>query len=223
MLKSEDLFDLTFTIARALFLKCKYPFEIFPMLGKFIEELGTELDCETFSNPSRGIWIAKSASVCKTAMIYPPCIIDDGAEVRHCAFIRGRAIIGKGAILGNSCEIKNAIMLDDAKAPHFNYCGDSILGHGAHMAAGTITSNVKADGGNITIYSETERIESGMKKLGALIGDNAEIGCGTVLSPGTVIGKGARIYPLSFVRGSVPDGAIYKSKSEICEILNERK
>lgn len=218
-MKTEDLFDIDNTIAKPLFLSHDHPWEIIANIKEFIFKFGEKLDISRFFSPNNGVWIAKSAKICDSAMISPPCIIDEGAEIRHCAFIRGSAIIGKNAVLGNSCEIKNAIMFDNSKAPHFNYLGDSILGCFSHMSAGVITSNVKSDGGKVTIHLEDKDIYTNMSKLGALIGDNSEIGCGTVLCPGTVVGRGARIYPLSFVRGKVPSCAIYKAKGEISEII----
>jgi NDP-sugar pyrophosphorylase family protein len=173
------------------------------------------LDPAQFDMPQQNVWIAKSAKVAPTACINPPCIIDENAEIRHCAFIRGSAIVGKGAVVGNSTEVKNAILFDGVQIPHFNYCGDSILGYKAHMAAGVITSNVKSDKTNVSIRTDEGRIETGLRKLGALVGDFVEIGCNTVLNPGTVIGRNTTVYPLSRVRGFIPGGHIYKSETEI--------
>ena len=209
---AAELFDLSHTLAAPLLEKYEYPWQCLPGLSAFITELGGTLDPERFDHPSEGVWIAKSATVAPTAFIGAPCIVDEEAEIRHCAYIRGSALIGKGAVVGNSTEVKNAILFDGVQIPHFNYCGDSILGYRAHMAAGVITSNVKADKTNVTIRFGRERIETGLRKLGAILGDGVELGCNTVCNPGTVIGRGTRVYPLTRVRGYVPANSILKGE-----------
>ncbi len=212
---TQQLFDLSHTIAASLFCGDVAPYSVLSGLSDKIVELGQSLDPALFDMPQENVWIAKSAKVAPTACIMPPCIIDEDAEIRHCAFIRGSAIVGKGAVVGNSTEVKNAILFDGVQIPHFNYCGDSILGYKAHMAAGVITSNVKSDKTNVSIRTDGGRIETGLRKLGALVGDFVEIGCNTVLNPGTVIGRNTTVYPLSRVRGFIPAGHIYKSETEI--------
>ena len=209
-LTTDRLFDIDRTIAAELFSGADYPWQALERLGGFIETLGAGLDeCEY---ERRGnVWIARDARVASSAQITGPCIIDRGAEVRHCAFIRGRALIGKGCVVGNSTEIKNSLLFDGAQAPHFNYVGDSILGYRSHIGAGVITSNVKCDCTNVNACG----VETGMRKLGALIGDFAEIGCGAVLCPGSVVGRYATVYPLSLVRGWVPEDSIFKSPEYI--------
>ena len=212
---TEDLIDLTRSIAAPFFAADEEPYRVLSGLADKIIELGKTLDTELFDSPQENVWIAKSAKVAPSACIMPPCIIDEGAEIRHCAFIRGSAVVGKGAVVGNSTEVKNAVLFDGVQIPHFNYCGDSILGYKAHMAAGVITSNVKSDKTNVSIRTEDGRIETGLRKLGALVGDFVEIGCNTVLNPGTVIGRNTMVYPLSRVRGMIPAGHIYKSETQI--------
>lgn len=210
-----ELYDLDHTIAKALFLRHTYPWEILRELKDFILKLGKTLPASEYDNPAEGVWIAKDAKVFPSAYIGAPCIIDHGAEIRHCAFIRGSAIIGKNSVFGNSCEIKNAIIFDDAQAPHYNYIGDAVLGWHAHMGAGSITSNVKSDRTNIVIRCGRETAETGMYKIGAMLGDYVEVGCNSVLNPGTIIGRHTNIYPLSRVRGVVMEGSIYKSADNI--------
>lgn len=212
---TQQLFDLNHTIAAPLFGEEAAPYSVLSGLSDKIVEIGQSLNPALFDMPQENVWIAKSAKVAPTACIMPPCIIDENAEIRHCAFIRGSAIVGKGAVVGNSTEVKNAILFDGVQIPHFNYCGDSILGYKAHMAAGVITSNVKSDKTNVSIRTDEGRIETGLRKLGALVGDFVEIGCNTVLNPGTVIGRNTTVYPLSRVRGFIPAGHIYKSETEI--------
>ena len=220
-MKIAELLDTTHTIAAELFEGKTYPWEVLDEIKPFILKLGETLPEDEFEHPAEGIWIAKDAKVFPSAYIGAPCIIDQGAEIRHCAFIRGSAIVGKGAVVGNSTEVKNAILFDGVQIPHFNYCGDSILGYKAHMAAGVITSNVKSDKTNVSIRTDEGRIETGLRKLGALVGDFVEIGCNTVLNPGTVIGRNTMVYPLSRVRGIIPAGHIYKSETQI--VLKEEK
>ncbi len=204
-----DLFDFSRTIAAPLFSEKAYPWEALRSLQSFIYETGESLTDEYIRTGD--IWIARDAVVAPTACISGPCIIDHGAEIRHGAFIRGSVIIGKNCVVGNSSEVKNSILFDGAQAPHFNYVGDSILGFKAHIGAGVITSNLKSDKTSVTVCG----IDTGLRKLGALIGDHAEIGCGAVLCPGTMIGRNSTVYPLSMVRGCVPPGYIYKSAENI--------
>ena len=218
----KELFDLTHTSAAPLLSSVKYPWEALPRLRDFIFELGNTLSADEFDSPTEGIWIAKSAKISPSAAISSPCIIEKDAEIRHCAFIRGSVIVGKNAVVGNSCELKNCILFDGAQVPHFNYVGDSVLGFKAHMGAGAITSNVKSDKTPVTISASGERVQTGAKKLGAILGDGVEVGCNSVLNPGTVIGKNSNIYPLSSVRGYVPPMHIFKSHGCITVKINER-
>lgn len=215
MVEIQELYDLEKTIARELFNGKKYPWEVLAEIHDFILTLGPTLSGELFDNPSEGVWIAKDAKIYPTAYIGSPCIIDSGAEVRPGAFIRENAIVGKGAVVGNSTELKNVVLFDKVQVPHYNYVGDSVLGFKAHMGAGAITSNVKADKTLVIIKQPGEPIETGRKKVGAMLGDFAEIGCNTVLNPGTVIGRNASVYPTSCVRGVIPEGHIYKDKDNI--------
>lgn len=211
----NDLFDLNETIAAELFEGKTYPWEVLPDISAFILKLGETLSSEEYEKRGDDIWIAKDASVAPTACINGPCIIGKGAEVRHCAFIRGSAIVGEGAVVGNSTELKNVVLFNKVQVPHYNYVGDSILGFKSHMGAGSITSNVKSDKRLVVIKSDKETVETGRKKVGAFLGDNVEVGCGSVLNPGTVIGRDSNIYPLSSVRGVVPADSIYKAQGEI--------
>ena len=211
----DTLFDLSHTIAAPYLSTFQKPWDALSALSDYIISLGHQLPSDQYDNPRENVWIAKSASVAPSAVIGAPCIICDRAEIRHCAYIRGSAIVGEGAVVGNSCELKNCILFDGVQVPHFNYVGDSILGYKSHMGAGSVTSNVKSDKTNVTIRTENGRIETGRRKLGALIGDRVEIGCNCVLNPGTVIGRDTSVYPLTSVRGLVPGGCIVKSASEI--------
>ena len=210
----ENLYNTDETIAKDLILSEKYPWKLLPKINEFILELGPRLDKEIFNQIGENIWVAKSAKISPTASITGPVIIDENAEVRHCAFIRGKAIIGKNAVVGNSTELKNAILFNNVQVPHYNYVGDSILGYKAHMGAGSITSNVKSDKTNVQIKGN-ETIDTNLRKVGAFLGDGVEVGCNSVLNPGTVIGRNSNIYPLSCVRGVIPENSIYKSKNEI--------
>lgn len=212
-----EMMDLSYTIAAPLFEGKTYAWEVLPEIESYILQLGPTLPADEFDNPSEGVWIAKDAKVFPSAYIGKPCIIDHGAEIRHCAFIRGSAIVGKGATVGNSVELKNVILFDGVETPHYNYVGDSVLGHKAHMGAGSITSNVKADRQLVTIKAEDEQIFTGRKKVGAMLGDYAEIGCNCVLNPGTVVGSHSNVYPTSSVRGVIPANSIYKSANDIVE------
>ena len=217
MLLISDLLDLDRTIAAELFADKQYPWEVLDEIKPFILALGPALSGDLYDNPSPGVWVARDAEVYKTAFISAPCIIDSGAQIRHGAFIRGSAIIGKNAVVGNSAELKNAVLFDSVQVPHYNYVGDSILGYKAHMGAGSITSNVKGDRTPVCVKNGDEVLETGRKKFGAVLGDFAEIGCNSVLNPGTVIGRHTQVYPLSSVRGVIPPNSIYKSSSDIIE------
>ena len=213
--KIEDLYNLDETIAKPLLEKFVYPWEVLKSIGEFIIELGKTLNPEIYELRGETIWIAKSAKIMESAYINGPAIIGENTEIRHCAFIRGKAIIGNNCVVGNSTELKNVILFNNVQVPHYNYVGDSILGYKSHMGAGAITSNVKSDKKLVVIKSDKEKIETGLKKVGAMIGDFVEIGCGSVLNPGTIIGKNTNIYPLSSVRGVVSENSIYKNKNEI--------
>lgn len=215
MVEIKDLLDLEKTIAVGLFEGKTYPWEVLPEISDYILKLGETLSEEDFDHPSEGVWIAKDAKVFPSAYIGSPCIIDSGAEVRHCAFIRGSAIVGKGAVVGNSTELKNVVLFDKVQVPHYNYVGDSVLGYKAHMGAGSITSNVKSDKTLVVIKQPGAPIETKRKKVGAILGDNVEIGCNSVLNPGTVIGRDSNVYPTSCVRGVIPANSIYKDKDNI--------
>lgn len=212
----NNLLDLDKTIAKSIFKDKDFPWEVLKDIKEFIINLGKTLPKEKFIEKSDNVWIARSAKIAETASINGPCIIDEEAEIRHCAFIRGSAIIGKKAVVGNSTELKNVILFDNVQVPHFNYIGDSILGYKAHMGAGSITSNVKSDKSLVNIHTNPE-IKTNLKKMGAILGDNVEVGCNSVLCPGTIIGRNTNIYPLSLVRGVIPEKSIYKNKNEIVE------
>ncbi len=213
----KELYTLEETIAADLFRGITYPWEILPKISEFILELGSTLSEEDYEKRSENIWIARSAKVAPTAYINGPVIIGKNAEIRHCAFIRGNAIIGEGAVVGNSTELKNVILFNKVQVPHYNYVGDSILGFKAHMGAGSITSNVKSDKKLVVVKTPEGNIETGLKKFGAMLGDEVEVGCGSILNPGTVVGSHSNIYPLSSVRGYVPRESIYKNQGEIAE------
>jgi len=214
-IKSANLFDFDKTIAKD-FVSCyEYPWEVLPHIKEFILELGKSLPKDEYDNPKENIWISKSATIFPSASITGPCIIDHDAEIRHCAFIRGNVIIGKGAVVGNSTELKNAILFDKVQVPHFNYIGDSILGYKSHMGAGAVTSNVKSDKSLIAVKLANLKIETGLKKFGAMLGDNVEVGCNSVLCPGTVIGRNSNIYPSSCVRGFIQQDSIFKNAENI--------
>lgn len=215
--KIRNLYDLEKTIAADLFMQAEYPWELLPKISSFIVELGEKLPKDKFKEISEHVWVADSAKIAPTAYISGPAIIDEEAEVRHCAFIRGNAIVGKGAVVGNSTELKNVILFNKVQVPHYNYVGDSILGFKAHMGAGSITSNVKSDKTLVVVKDGEEKIETGLKKFGAMLGDNVEVGCNSVLNPGTVIGRNANVYPTSMVRGCIPAGSIYKKQGEIAK------
>ncbi len=214
----KSLYNLDETIAKDLFDGVIYPWEVLPKISEFILRLGDSLPFSEYDQVGEDIWIAKSAHVFDSAYIHGPAIIGRDAEVRQCAFIRGNAIVGEGAVVGNSTELKNVILFNKVQVPHYNYVGDSILGYKAHMGAGSITSNVKSDKKPVIVKTPDGNLETGLKKFGAMLGDGVEVGCNSVLNPGTVIGRGSRIYPLSCVRGFVPAGSIYKKQGEIVDI-----
>ena len=214
-----NLYNLEETIAKDLLQSVTYPWEALDKISDYILEIGKTLDLNKYDKIGEDVWIAKSANVMHTAYIKGPAIIGENAEIRHCAFIRGKAIIGEGAVVGNSTELKNVILFNKVQVPHYNYVGDSILGYKAHMGAGSITSNVKSDKKLIIIKNGKEQIETGIKKIGAMIGDEVEVGCGSILNPGTVVGRNSNIYPLSSVRGVIPPNSIYKRQNEIVEKL----
>ncbi|MCI8584775.1 MAG: UDP-N-acetylglucosamine pyrophosphorylase [Lachnospiraceae bacterium] len=214
-LKIADLYDLQETIAAELFEGLTYPWEALPKIGDFIRKLGASLPEEEYEKVGEDVWIAKDATVYPSAYIHGPAIIGKGAEVRHCAFIRGNALVGEGAVVGNSTELKNVVLFNKVQVPHYNYVGDSILGYKAHMGAGSITSNVKSDKKLVVVHAPEGEIETGIKKFGAMVGDQVEVGCGSILNPGTVVGRETNIYPLSSVRGVVPERSIYKKQGEI--------
>lgn len=211
----SELYDLKETIAAGLLEGLTYPWEALPKIHDFIIDLGESLPKDIYEERGDYIWVAKSAKVAPTACLNGPLIVDEDAEIRHCAFVRGNAIVGKGAVVGNSAELKNVILFNKVQVPHYNYVGDSILGFKAHMGAGSITSNVKSDKTLVVVKGEGVSVETGLKKMGAMLGDNVEVGCNSVLNPGTVIGRNTNIYPASMVRGVIPAGSIYKKATEI--------
>ena len=216
MYKVVDLFDLSRSRAGEYLAKFTYPHEALAGIKPFIEALGESLPASEFDHPNEHVWIARDASVAPTACIGEYVIIDHGAEVRHCAYVRGSALIGRDTVVGNSTELKNVILFDNVQVPHYNYVGDSILGYHAHMGAGAVTSNVKGDRSLVVVRDGSETLETHLKKMGAMLGDWAEIGCNSVLNPGTIIGRHAQVYPLTSVRGTVPENCIHKG-SEIVE------
>lgn len=217
----EALFELRDDFIAPLFKGVSYPFEVLDNIGNYIKTIGPSLDTEVFEQIGENIWAARSAGIAPTASITGPCIIGENTEVRHCAFIRGSALIGSDCVVGNSTELKNAVLIGRVQVPHYNYVGDSVLGYGSHMGAGSITSNVKSDKSLVKIKCGGSVLETGRKKLGAMLGDFAEVGCGSVLNPGTVVGKNSNIYPLSSVRGVVPPDSIYKNAGEVAEKHHE--
>ncbi len=213
-LKTADLFDLTHTLAAPLLSACEYPFQALPKIHDFVSDLIPTLP-ENYVEMFPGVWVEQTAKIASTACIKGPAVICAGAEIRHGAYIRGNALIGANAVVGNSTEIKNAILFDNVQVPHYNYVGDSILGYKAHMGAGALASNVRSDKKNITIHVENQHMDTGMHKIGAMLGDYVEVGCNSVLCPGTVVGRNTNIYPLSRVRGTVPENMIYKDSNHI--------
>ncbi len=216
-IKITDLYDLSHTVARDHLSKFTYPWEALAGIKDIILEIGASLDPELYEKRGEDVWVSKSAKVAPTAFIGGPCIIGHNTEVRHCAFIRGSALIGEGCVVGNSTELKNVILFDSVQVPHYNYVGDSILGYKSHMGAGSITSNVKSDKTLVVIKTQdkSEIFPTERKKVGAMLGDFVEVGCGSVLNPGTIIGRESSVYPLSSVRGIIPEGSIYKANGNI--------
>ena len=216
-----NMYDLDQTMAKSLFDGCTYPWEVLPKIKNFILEVGPTLDPNEYDQVGEDVWIHKTAEIFPSAYIHGPAIIGKGAKVRQCAFIRESAIVGDGATVGNSTELKNVILFNGVEVPHYNYVGDSVLGHKAHMGAGAITSNIKADRKNVIVRDGSEELETGLRKFGAMLGDFVEVGCNSVLNPGTVIGKHTNIYPLSSVRGVIPDFSIYKDKNNIVAKIDD--
>ncbi len=210
-IKITELYDLSHTQASDYLSRFTYPWEALKGISDFIIELGNKLSPDEYDNPSENVWIHKTAKVFPSAYLGAPCIIGANTEVRHCAFIRGSALVGENCVVGNSVELKNVILFDNVQTPHYNYVGDSILGYKSHMGAGSITSNVKSDKTNVVIKSESEQLETGIKKIGAMLGDCVEVGCNSVLNPGTIIGRNSNIYPTSCVRGVIPESSIWKT------------
>ena len=213
----KNMYTLEETIAKELFEGKTYPWEVLPEISDFIKKLGPTLPKDKFDQIGEDIWVAKSATVFDSAYLHGPLIIDENAEIRQCAFIRGNAIVGKDCVVGNSTELKNVVLFNHVQVPHYNYVGDSVLGFYSHMGAGSITSNVKSDKTLVVVKNDGDEIETGLKKFGAMIGDYVEVGCNSVLNPGTVIGRNTNIYPLSPVRGVVPENSIYKSAENIAD------
>lgn len=213
----KELYTVENPLIAPLFEGLTYPFEVLPKIGDYIKNVGPTLDKEVYEDLGDNIWIAKSAKIAPSAFIAGPCIIGENTEVRHCAFIRGNALVGNNCVVGNSTELKNVVLVGKVQVPHYNYVGDSVLGYGSHMGAGSITSNVKSDKTLVAVKNDGETLETGLKKFGAMIGDGVEVGCGSVLNPGTVIGKNTNIYPLSSVRGVVEANSIYKKAGEVAE------
>ena len=216
-IRITDLYDLSETIAAELFEGVTYPWEVLPKIHDFILELGRKLPKDIYEEKGENIWIAKNASVAPTACLNGPLIVDEEAEIRHCAFVRGNAIVGKGAVVGNSTELKNVVLFNKVQVPHYNYVGARVPGYKSHMGAGSITSNVKSDTTLVTVKGKDVCIETGLKKMGAMLGDFVEVGCNSVLNPGTVIGRHTNVYPTSMVRGIIPADSIYKARTEIAE------
>ena len=211
----KDMYELEETIAKELFKDVNYAWEVLPKIKDFIIALGKNLPKDIYEERGENIWVAKSAKIAPTACLNAPLIVDEEAEVRHCAFIRGSAIIGKGAVVGNSTELKNVVLFNKVQVPHYNYVGDSVLGYKAHMGAGSITSNVKSDKTLVVIKGQDIHMETGLKKVGAMLGDRVEVGCNSVLNPGTVIGRDSNVYPTSCVRGVIPANSIYKTQDNV--------
>ena len=211
----KDMYDLDHTMAKEYLEGFTYPWEALKGIKELIIELGKQLDKEEYDEVSENVWVHKTAKVFPTAYLGAPCIIGPNTEVRHCAFIRGSALVGADCVVGNSVELKNVILFDHVQTPHYNYVGDSILGYYSHMGAGPITSNVKSDKKLVVVHNGTEKIETGLKKFGAMVGDYVEVGCNSVLNPGSVIGRHSNVYPTSCVRGVVPENSIWKNSGEI--------
>ena len=217
MYTTKNLLDLSHSICGEYLKKYEYPWEALPEIKHMILELQKNLNKEEYNEIKEGVFVHKTATVAPTACLIGPAIIGAGTEIRHCAFIRENVIVGDGCVIGNSCEAKNVIIFDKTQVPHFNYVGDSIMGYHSHMGAGSIVSNLKSDGSNVVVRSGEQKQETHLRKFGAIIGDNVEIGCNSVLNPGTVVGRNSNIYPLSRVRGQVPENSIYKDEGNIVE------
>lgn len=211
----SELYDLDHTIAKDIFEGKEYPWQVLPLIHDFILQLGSLLNPEVYEKIGEDIWVAKSAKVAPTACLNGPLIVDENAEVRHCAFIRGNAIVGKDSVVGNSTELKNVILFDHVQVPHYNYVGDSVLGYYSHMGAGSITSNVKSEKTLVQIHDGDAVYDTGLKKVGAMLGDHVEVGCNSVLNPGTVIGRWSNVYPTSMIRGVIPANHIFKDSAHI--------
>lgn len=216
MIEIKELFDLTHTQAADYLSAFRYPWEALDGIKQMILDLGEKLPVDEYEQRAEGVWVYKTAKVFQSAYLGAPCIIGPETEVRHCAFIRGSALVGANCVIGNSVELKNVILFDNVQVPHYNYVGDSILGYKSHMGAGSITSNVKSDKSLIVIHNGDERIETGRKKIGAILGDCVEVGCNSVLNPGTIIGRNSNVYPVSCVRGVVPENSIWKNNGMVC-------
>ena len=214
-MRTSELFDLSHTRADKLLSRHEYPWQALGEIGEFVKELGKSLDAEIFSEVSENVWIAKNAKIYPSACIEAPCIIGENTEVRHCAFIRGKVIIGDGCVIGNSCEIKNSIIFDGVQIPHYNYVGDSVLGYKSHLGAGSVTSNLKSDKSDVVIKYNGKEITTGLRKIGAMVGDLTEVGCNSVLCPGCILGKNCTVYPVSRVRGVIPENSIFKAQDNI--------
>lgn len=215
MIKLLELFDLSHTVASEFISSFEYPFQALPHIKQYVNDLIQTLDEDEYYSPKDGVWISKSATVAPTAFIEAPTVICAGAEIRHCAYIRGAVIVGEGCVVGNSTELKNCILFDKVQVPHYNYVGDSILGYKAHLGAGVVVSNLKSDKSNVVIKCGNSVIETGLRKFGALVGDCVEVGCNSVLNPGTIVGRNSVVYPTSNVRGVVPENCIFKSANNI--------
>ena len=214
-IRTSDLFDLSKSITAPLLSECEFPWEALPKIGEFILSIGPTLPKDEYDSIGSNVWVAKGVTIHPNSVICGPAIISEGTEIRPGAFIRGNVVIGKNCVIGNSCEFKNSIIFDKVQVPHFNYIGDSILGYCSHTGAGAITSNVKSDRSLVKVSDADERVETGLKKFGAMIGDYVEVGCNSVLNPGTIIGRNSNIYPLSSVRGTVPPNSIFKANNNI--------
>ena len=221
MYKTNNLLNLNYTVAKNYLEKYEYPWEAIPEIKNFILEIGRELDKQEYEEIKENVWIHKSTSVDENVVIIGPAIIGKESQIRHCAYIRENVIIGEGCTIGNSCEIKNSIIFDNSQVPHFNYVGDSLMGYRSHMGAGSIVSNLKSDKSNITVRNVDEKIDTNLRKFGAIIGDGVEIGCNSVLNPGTIVGRNSNVYPLARVRGVVPENSIYKDEDNIVEKRND--
>ncbi len=214
MLKTTELYDLSHSLAGSYLSGFDYPWQALKGIRDLILSLGPQLGNE-YTEISPTVWVHKTAVVAPTAYLGEPCIIGANTEIRHCAFIRGSALVGENCVVGNSVELKNAILFDNVQVPHFNYVGDSILGYKSHMGAGSVTSNVKSDSSLVVVKSGSEKLETGLKKFGAMLGDHVEVGCNSVLNPGTVVGRNSNIYPTSCVRGVVPESSIWKNNGAV--------